>query len=260
MTILLKTLIFGHLEVLDYHPNPASSCLWCYALPYALGDLWYRLRQRVRGDEVDLQFLWANHHPRDFLAAFVGRGLDEAPAPHGVNAWGCEGRRRRDPRELDSVCQNKPSSPANRPLLDPLLFLGFLLAALLLDLPLPLLLGFLLREEDVRDRYVHFGYVKAHQALYPVGHIAPDGLGELRYGLSVLGRQRQVERGLLLTNLYRDPLGLATAAAARDAAKDAADGLRATAAHPDAVDLLGRDPGDLRDYAVRDAGRAPLGL
>ena len=42
----------------------------------------------------------------------------------------------------------------------------------------------------------------------------------------------------------------------RYASQDAAHGLRAAAAHPDAVDLLGGDAGDLRYHAVRDA-RAP---
>src|ERR671912_2191617 len=96
-------------------------------------------------------------------------------------------------------------SLANRSLLDPLLFLGLLLAALLLELPLALLLRLLLREEDVGDRYVDLGHAKAYQALHPVGHVAPHGLGELGYRLAVLGRQRQVEGGLLLAHLHRDP-------------------------------------------------------
>src|SRR5215210_764820 len=260
ITILLKTLIFGHLEVLDYHPRPAPAGLWRHALPYVLGDLWYRPRQRVVGDDVDLQILRADHHSRDFLAALVGCGLDVAPAPHRVDPFGGEGRDRGGLRELNSVCQNKPSSPANRPLLDPLLFLGLLLAALLLELLLPLLLGLLLREEDVGDRYVHLRYAQPHQALHPVGHVAAHGLGELWYRLAVLGRQRQVEGGLLLAHLHRDPLGLASAATARDGTDDAAHGLGAAAAHPDTVDLLGGDSSDLRDHAVRDARRAAIGL
>src|SRR5829696_22434 len=257
ITILLKTLIFGHLEVLDYHPGLAPAGVRCHARPYVFSDLRYRPRQRVCGDDVDLQVLRGDHNPGDFLAALVGCGLHEAPAPQGVDPFGREGRDRGGPRELNSVCQNKPSSPMNRPLLDPLLFLGLLLAALLLYLPLPLLLGLLLREEYVGDRYIDFRYAKANQALYPVGHVAPDGLGELGYRLAVLGRQRQVERGFLLAHLHRDPLGLA---AARDGAEDAAHGLGAAAAHPDAVDLLGRDPCDLRDHTVRNAGGAALGL
>ena len=113
-----------------------------------------------------------------------------------MDPFGCEGRDRGGPRELNSVCQDKPSSRVNRSLLDPLLFLGLLLAALLLELLLPLLLRLLLREEDVGDRYVDLGYAKADQALYPVGHVAPHGLGELGYRFAVLGRQRQVEGGL----------------------------------------------------------------
>src|SRR5215210_79331 len=260
ITILLKILIFGHLEVLDYHPRPAPAGLWCHALPDVLGELRDRPRQRVVGDDVDLHFLRADHHRRDLLTTLVGCGLDPAPASHGVDPFGREGRLGRGPCQLDSVCQNKSSSPVDRPLLDPLLFLGLLLAALLLELPLPLLLGLLLREEDVGDRYVHLRYAKAHQALHPVGHIAPDGLGELGYRLAVLGRKRQVEGGLLLAHLYRDPLGLAPAATTRDAAEDAAYGLGAAAAHPDAVDLLRCDPGDLRDHAIRDAGGAALGM
>src|SRR5918999_64579 len=103
ITILLKTLIFAHLEVLDYHPNPAPAGLWRHALPYSFGDLWYRPRQRIPGDDVDLQILWIDHHPRDLLTALVGRGLNVAPTPHGVDSFGREGRLSRDPRELDSV-------------------------------------------------------------------------------------------------------------------------------------------------------------
>src|SRR5918994_7428176 len=157
-----------------------------------------------------------------------------------------------------------PSDKINltdRSLLDPLLFLGLLLAALLLELPLPLLFGLLLREEDVGDHYVDLGYAKADQALHPVGHVAAHGLGELGYRLAVLGRQRQVEGHLFLAHLYRDPLGLATAGpAAGNGVENAANGLRGAAAHPDAVDLLRCDPGDLRDDAVRDAGGAALCL
>src|SRR5215208_6560127 len=108
-------------------------------------------------------------------------------------------------------------SLANRSLLDPLLFLGLLLAALLLELLLPLLLRLLLREEDVGDRYVDLGYAEANQALHPVGHVAPHGLGELGYRFAILGRQRQVDGGLLLAYLHRDTLGLAPAATAGDA-------------------------------------------
>src|SRR5215216_1094595 len=160
------------------------------------------------------------------------------------------------PSDIDN-----PGSRVNRSLLDPLLFLGLLLAALLLELPLPLLLLLLLREEDVGDRYIDLGYAKANQALHPVGHVAPHGLGELGYRFSVLGRQRQVYGGLLLAHLHRDPLGLATAGpAAGNGVENAANGLRGAAAHPDALDLLGSDPGDLRDNAVRDAGGAALCL
>src|SRR5215217_8828503 len=155
---------------------------------------------------------------------------------------------------------NRPSSPVNRSLLDPLLFLGLLLAALLLELLLPLLLRLLLREEDVGDRYVDLGYAEANQALHPVGDVAPHGLGELGYRFAVLGRQRQVDGGLLFAHLHRDPLSLAPAATARDATDEAAHCLGAAAAHPDAVDFLGSDPGDLRDNAVRDAGGAALCL
>src|ERR671920_2573725 len=260
ITILLKTLIFGHLEVFDHHPGPAPAGLRGHTLPYVLGDLRDRPRQRVVGDDVDLQILGADHHPRDFLTALVGCGLDPAPAPHGVDPLGREGRLGRGPRQLDSFCQNTSSSPVDRPLLDPLLFLSLLLAAILLELPLPLLLGLLLREEDVGDRYVDLGYAKANQALHPIGHVAPHGLGELGYRSAVLGRQRQVDGRFFLADLHRDPLGLAPAATARDATEEAAHGLGAAAAHPDAVNLLGGNPGDLRDNAVRDAGGAALSL
>src|SRR5215203_5912652 len=260
ITILLKTLIFGHLEVLDYHPGLAPAGVRCHARPYVFSDLRYRPRQRVCGDDVDFQVLRGDHNPGDFLAALVGCGLHEAPAPQGVDPFGREGRDRGGPRELNSVCQNKPSALVNRSLLDPLLFLGLLLAALLLQLALPLLLGVLLWEEDVGDRYVHLVHAQADQALHPVGHVAPDGLGQLGYRLAVLRRQRQVDGGLLLADLHRDALGLAAAATAGDASQDAAHGLGAPAAHPDAVYLLGGDAGYLRYHAVRDARRAPLGL
>src|SRR5215212_6371763 len=103
ITILLKTLIFGHLEIFDYHPDLAPVGLWCHALPYVLGDLRYRPWQWVGGDDVDLQILWVDHHPRNLLAALVGCGLDESPTPHGVDPFGCEGCLDRGPRELDSV-------------------------------------------------------------------------------------------------------------------------------------------------------------
>src|SRR5215218_8019933 len=103
ITILLKTLIFAHLEVLDYHHGPAPAGLRRHALSYVFGDLWYRPWQRVAGDDVDLQILWTDHHPRDFLAALVGCSLDEAPTPHGMDPFGRQGRLDRGPRELDSV-------------------------------------------------------------------------------------------------------------------------------------------------------------
>jgi hypothetical protein len=165
MNILLKTLIVGHLEIVYYHRGLAPAGLRRDALPYALGDLGYRPGQRVAGDDVDPQVFWTYHHPRDFLAALVGCGLDEASVPEGIDPFCREGRHRGDPRELDSFRQNKPSS---RPLLDPLLFLSLLLALLLLELALTLLLGLLLREEYVRDRNVDLGHAEADQALHPV--------------------------------------------------------------------------------------------
>src|SRR5918997_3097625 len=104
-----------------------------------------------------------------------------------------------------TFCQ-APLRVSSGRLLDPLLFLGLLLAPLLLELALTLLLLLLLREEDVLHGDVDLGPPKAHQALYPVGDVAPDGLGQLRDGLAVLGRERQVERGLLLANLHGDAL------------------------------------------------------
>src|SRR5215210_218342 len=235
MNILLKTLIFGHLEIVDYHPHLAPAGLQRHALPNVLGYLRYWPWQRIPGDDVDLEVIGPDHHPRDLLAALVGRGLDVAPRPKGVDPFGREGRYRGGPRELNSFRQNKPNS---RRLLAPLLFLGLLLALLLLELALTLLLGLLLREKDVRDRYVDFGHAEADKALHPVGHVAPYGLGELGYRLAVLGSQRQVEGGLFLAYLYRNPLGLAAAATTRDAPDDAAHGLGAAAAHPHTVYLL----------------------
>src|SRR5918997_2914456 len=150
------------------------------------------------------------------------------------------------------------SSPA-KVLLDPLLLLRLLLPALLLQLALPLLFGLLLGEEDVGDRYVDLRDPQAHQALHPSDHVAAHRLGELGDGLAVRGRQRQVEGGLFLPDLDRDALGLGTAAAGYGT-EDAAHGLRGAAAHPDALDLLSRDPGDLGDHAVRYGGIAALGL
>src|SRR5918999_2798197 len=103
ITILLKTLNFAHLEVLDFHPDPATAGLWRHALPYVLGDLWYRSWQRIPGDDVDLQILWTDHHPQDLLTPLVRCGLGVAPTPHGVDSFGREGRFDRGPRELDSV-------------------------------------------------------------------------------------------------------------------------------------------------------------
>src|ERR671914_2704098 len=101
ITILLKTLIFAHLEVLDYHPCSAPAGLGRHAFPYVLGDLWYRSRQRVGGDDVDLQILRPDHHSQDLLAPLVGRGLGVASTPHGVDSFGRKGRFDRGPRELD---------------------------------------------------------------------------------------------------------------------------------------------------------------
>src|SRR3712207_5545033 len=148
-------------------------------------------------------------------------------------------------------------SSSAKALLYPLLLLRLLLPALLLQLALSLLFGLLLREEDVGDRYVDLSDPQADQALHAVDHVAAHRLGELGDGLAVLGRQRQVEGRLLLPDLDRDALGLA---AAGYGTEDAAHGLRGAAAHPDAVDLLGRDSGDLGDHAVRDARVAALGL
>src|SRR5918997_57864 len=141
--------------------------------------------------------------------------------------------------------------------MDPLLFLRLLFPALLLQLLAPLLFGLLLREEDVGDRHVDLGHPQAHEALDPVDHVAAHRFGELGDGLAVLGRQRQVEGSLFLPDLDRDALGLT---AAGYGAEDAAHGLRGAAAHPDAVNLLGRDPSDLGDHAVRYGGIAALGL
>src|SRR5918997_3050550 len=150
-------------------------------------------------------------------------------------------------------------SSSAKVLLHPLLLLRLLLPALLLPLALSLLLGLLLRGEDVGDRYVDLGDPQAHQALHTVDDVAAHRLGKLGDGLAVLGRQRQVEGRLLLPDLDRDALGLA-AAAAGDGTEDATHGLRGAATHPDAVDLLGRYPGDLGDNAIRDARAAALGL
>src|SRR5919112_2960002 len=105
MNILLKTLIACHLEIVYYHHGLASSGLRRDALPYVLCDLWYRRGQRVAGHDVYLQILRGYHNARDFLAAFVGRGFHEAPATHGIDPFGGEGRQGGRPRQFDSVCQ-----------------------------------------------------------------------------------------------------------------------------------------------------------
>src|SRR5215213_2583149 len=138
-------------------------------------------------------------------------------------------------------------------LLDPLLLLRLLLPALLL------LLGLLLREEDVGYRNVDLGHPQPHEVLDPVDHVAAHRLGELGDGLAVLRRERKIQGCLFLTDLDRDTLGLA-ASSTSYGAEDAAHGLRGATAHPDAFYLLGRYTRDLRDHAVRDGGAATLRL
>src|SRR5215210_8943034 len=176
-----------------------------------------------------------------------------------MNPFGGEGRLGGGPRQQQFSSQGQPVLLAGKILLYPLLLLRLLLPALLLELLLALLLRLLLREEHVGDRYVDLGHPQADQVLHPVDHVAAHGLGELGDGLAILGRQRQVDGRLLLTDLDGDALGLA-AAPAGYGAQDAADGLRGAAAHPDAVHLLGRDPGYLRYHAVRDGSASALGL
>src|ERR687893_3111892 len=74
-----------------------------------------------------------------------------------------------------TFCQ-APLRVSSGRLLDPLLFLGLLLALLLLELALTLLLLLLLREEDVLHGDVDLGDPEAYKALDPVGDGAPDGL------------------------------------------------------------------------------------
>src|SRR5918992_91359 len=100
MTILLNTLIVCHLEVFYHDRGSPAAGLWSHALHDAPGYLGYRLGQRIAGHDVDLQFLGLDDHPGDLLAALVGRGLDETPAPHGMDPFGREGRLGSGPRQL----------------------------------------------------------------------------------------------------------------------------------------------------------------
>src|SRR3712207_4140519 len=123
-----------------------------------------------------------------------------------------------------------------------------------------LLLLLLLREEDVVDGDVHLGDPQAKQVLYPPYDVAAHGLGYLVDGPAVLDAHAQVHRRLDLAHLHRDAPALASAAHTRHGAHDAPHGLGGAAAHPDAVYLLSRDPGDLGDDAVLNRGGSALGF
>src|SRR5215208_5303767 len=197
-------------------------------------------------------------HAGYLLARPVGRDFHEAPGRQRVNPVCGEGRLRGGPRQLQVVGQESSAYLSARYCLpDPLFLLEFTPALLLL------LLALLLREEHVVDSDVHLRDVEAHEVLHAVDDVLANGLGDLRDRLSVLDRQRYVDRGLNLADLHGDPARLAAAAtdvAAGHAAQDPAYSLLGTAAHPDAVYFLRCDAGDLGNDAVFDPGAPSLCL
>src|SRR5829696_5266373 len=124
------------------------------------------------------------------------------------------------------------------------------------SLPLLLLLLLLLREEDVADGDVHLGDSQTNQTLNPPYDVPAHSLSYLVDGPTVLDAHAQVNRRLNLTHLNRDAPALALAAYARHGAHDVSYRLCGGAAHPDALYLLSRDPGNLGDNAVLDCGGA----
>src|SRR5215208_743412 len=124
------------------------------------------------------------------------------------------------------------------------------------SLPLLFLLLLLLREEDVADGNVHLGNSQTNQVLDPSYDVPANSLSYLVDGPTVLDAQAQVHRRLDLTHLTCDAPALALAAYARHGAHEAPHSLCGGAAHPDALFLLSRDPGNLGDDAVLDRGGA----
>src|SRR5918999_4477928 len=123
---------------------------------------------------------------------------------------------------------------------------------------LPLLLLLLLGEEDVVDGDAHLGDSQTNQALNPPYDVRAHSLGYLGDGPAVLDAHGQLHRRLDLTHLHRDAPALTCAASsyAWHSAHDAPHGLGGAAAHPDALYLLSRKPGDSGDDAVLDCGGA----
>src|SRR5215208_7190087 len=124
------------------------------------------------------------------------------------------------------------------------------------SLPLLFLLLLLLREEDVADGDVHLGDSQTNQVLNPSYDVPAHSLSYLVDGPTVLDTHAQVHRRLDLTHLHRDAPALALAAYTRHGAHDAPHSLCGGAAHPDALYLLSRHPGNLGDNAVLDRGGA----
>src|ERR687893_56034 len=110
MTIRLKILICAHLQVVNHHGGPPASGLRTETLPDALGDLGYRFGQRPAHYDVHLHLVRVDHDAGDLLGAFVGRGLDEPAAAHGVDPFCGEGRHGGGPRELYLFCHVLPGS------------------------------------------------------------------------------------------------------------------------------------------------------
>src|SRR5215208_6722541 len=211
-TILLKILIPDHLYVFHHHGRgPSCRSQRSHLLADALGEGGYRLGEWPTDHDMYPHLVGTDDHAGYLLARPIGRDFHEAPGRQRVNPVCGEGRLRGGPRQLQVVGQESPVYLSARYCLpDPLLLL---------------LLALLLREEHVVDSDVHLRDVEAHEVLHAVDDVLANGLGDLGDRLSVLDRQRYVDRGLNLADLHGDPARLAAAAtdvAAGHAAQDPA--------------------------------------
>src|SRR5215203_2130320 len=103
---------------------------------------------------------------------------------------------------------------------------------------------------------VTLGNSQTNQMLDPTYDVPANSLNYLVDGPTVLDAHAQVNRRLNLTHLNRDAPALALAAYARHGAHDVSYRLCGGAAHPDALYLLSRHPGNLGDDAVLDRSGA----
>src|SRR5215217_426524 len=116
------------------------------------------------------------------------------------------------------------------------------------------------------DRYVHLGHAQAREALHAVDDVAPRGLCDLGYRLTILYGHRQVHGGLFLTDLDIHAPGVVTAARAAscDTAghtlQEPADGRGRSATHLHLLYLLRRDARYLGDHRAADRRVAHLAL